>query len=116
MTKSEDELKNVEESLVPVTPDPKVIQQKSVKNDPIELADLDNQKRIIDELTKELHQLERNYQEPIPIEDYMKEHIKLLHQYNEIKDIGQMLLGLCAEREGTTTKDMYTKFNLDMSD
>ena len=28
----------------------------------------------------------------------------------------QMLLGKCAEREQTTTKDMYEKFGLDLED
>jgi hypothetical protein len=31
-------------------------------------------------------------------------HIQVLHQYNEIKDVVQALMGKCAEMEGRTTK------------
>ncbi|KAJ3017654.1 swi5-like zinc finger protein [Thoreauomyces humboldtii] len=43
-------------------------------------------------------------------------HIKRLHDYNEIKDIGQMLMGKLAEREGTTTRSMYERFELGVED
>ncbi|KAI8057857.1 Swi5-domain-containing protein [Syncephalis plumigaleata] len=39
-----------------------------------------------------------------------------LHDYNEIKDIGQMLLGKCAEFEGCTIKEMHERFALHKED
>ncbi|KAJ3182259.1 swi5-like zinc finger protein [Gaertneriomyces sp. JEL0708] len=50
------------------------------------------------------------------IEAMLQKHIKRLHDYNETKDIGQMLIGKCAEREGTTTRSMYSEFGLDLDD
>lgn len=33
-------------------------------------------------------------------------HIKLLGQYNELKDAGMMMIGLIAEREGRVVKEV----------
>ncbi|KAG0204050.1 swi5-like zinc finger protein [Mortierella sp. GBA30] len=41
-------------------------------------------------------------------------HIKELHRYNEIKDVGQIILGKCAEIEGTTIKEQYGQYGLDL--
>ncbi|XP_044124973.1 DNA repair protein SWI5 homolog [Bufo gargarizans] len=43
-------------------------------------------------------------------------HISLLHEYNELKDTGQMLLGQLAVLRGVTTKDLYAEFGLDLDD
>ncbi len=43
-------------------------------------------------------------------------HIKALHEYNEIKDVGQLLLGKLAESMGLTTVDMYDRFSLNVDD
>ena len=47
-------------------------------------------------------------------EEELKLHIDALHEYNEIKDVGQMLLGKIAELEGTTTTALYKRFGLDL--
>lgn len=49
-------------------------------------------------------------------EDELQVHINKLHEYNEIKDIGQLLLGKIAEVEGTTTATLYDKFGLGLDD
>ena len=36
----------------------------------------------------------------------IKEHIRLLHEYNEIKDVGQGLMGLVAEGRGVRVKSV----------
>jgi putative heme iron utilization protein len=42
--------------------------------------------------------------------------IEKLHEYNDIKDAGQTLLGHLAQLEGTTTKQMYHRFGLNLED
>lgn len=46
----------------------------------------------------------------------IKEHISLLHGYNEIKDIGQGLLGLVADKRGVRVKDIMEEFGVGISD
>ena len=46
----------------------------------------------------------------------LQRHIEVLHHYNEVKDVGQMLLGKAAEVEGMTVSDMYEKFGLQFED
>jgi hypothetical protein len=48
--------------------------------------------------------------------DFTKLRISLLHEYNKVKDIGQMLLGLLAQKSGQTVKDMYERYDLDLED
>lgn len=43
-------------------------------------------------------------------------HIALLHEYNEMKDTGQMLLGKLAMIREVTTKELYPEFGLELSD
>ncbi|KAJ3322907.1 hypothetical protein HDV06_002566 [Boothiomyces sp. JEL0866] len=71
-----------------------------------------------EKLKLELEQLTEEYktQSQVDIETYLKQRIELLHDYNEIKDIGQQLLGICAEKYGTTVKEMYKKYDLDLDD
>ena len=47
-------------------------------------------------------------------EEELKMHIDALHEYNEIKDVGQILLGRIAEIEGTTTTSLYERFGLEL--
>jgi len=43
-------------------------------------------------------------------------HMDALHEYNEVKDMGQMLLGKIAEMDGTTTKRLYERMGIDFDD
>ncbi len=43
-------------------------------------------------------------------------HIRLLHQYNSIRDIGTGLMGLIAERKGERMVDVYQEFGVDVRD
>ncbi|KAL6702699.1 hypothetical protein ACN47E_001023 [Coniothyrium glycines] len=44
------------------------------------------------------------------------EHIKLLHQYNELKDVGQGLIGLIADQRGVRIAEVQTEFGIDARD
>lgn len=37
----------------------------------------------------------------------VQEHIRLLRQYNEMKDVGQQLIGLIAENRGVAIASLY---------
>ena len=46
----------------------------------------------------------------------LEKHISLLHEYNDIKDVSQMLLGKLAVTRGVTTKELYPDFDLNLND
>ena len=46
----------------------------------------------------------------------IKHHIATLHRYNEVKDVGQGLLGLVAEGRGVRVKDVMEDFGLGVAD
>ncbi|KAK3629238.1 hypothetical protein LTR56_005114 [Elasticomyces elasticus] len=46
----------------------------------------------------------------------IKEHIGLLHRYNEIKDIGQDLMGLIADQRGVRIAEVMEEFGLASKD
>nr|XP_033816473.1 DNA repair protein SWI5 homolog [Geotrypetes seraphini] len=46
----------------------------------------------------------------------LDKHISLLHQYNDLRDAGQLLLGRLAVFRGVTTKDLYLEFDMELED
>jgi hypothetical protein len=46
----------------------------------------------------------------------VKAHIKLLHEYNEIKDVGQGLMGLIADSRGVRILEVQDEFGIDAKD
>ena len=50
------------------------------------------------------------------VQQTIKGHIGLLHEYNAIRDIGTGLMGLIAERRGVRTLDVYGEFGLAVGD
>ncbi|WAR30587.1 SWI5-like protein [Mya arenaria] len=49
-------------------------------------------------------------------ESELQTHIEKLHEYNEIKDVGQMVLGRLAGMQGVTTRDLYDQYGLNLED
>ncbi|KAM4719810.1 DNA repair protein SWI5 homolog [Anableps anableps] len=74
-----------------------------------EVAELQRKKAQLD---SEIAQLE---EEGYRVEE-LDQHIDKLHEYNDIKDIGQSLLGRIAALRGTTTRDLYAHFGLELDD
>jgi hypothetical protein len=46
----------------------------------------------------------------------VKDHIKLLHEYNELKDVGQGLMGLIADQRGVRIVEVQEEFGIEASD
>ena len=46
----------------------------------------------------------------------VKDHIKLLHEYNELKDTGQGLMGLIADQRGVRIVEVQDEFGIDATD
>lgn len=46
----------------------------------------------------------------------VKAHIKLLHDYNEIRDVGQGIMGIIADSRGVRVKQVYQDFDVGEGD
>nr|XP_044986037.1 DNA repair protein SWI5 homolog [Jaculus jaculus] len=92
-------------------PSPKSGQADGINGESL-LLDIQKLQEKRDMLDKEISQL---ISEGYNV-DELEDHISQLHEYNDIKDIGQMLLGKLAVIRGVTTKELYPEFGLDMND
>ena len=45
-----------------------------------------------------------------------KESLNKVHEYNDIKDIGQMLIGKLGQLENKTIMELYEEYNIDLND
>lgn len=46
----------------------------------------------------------------------VKAHIKLLHRYNEMRDIGQGLIGLVADQRNVAIREVYKEYGIGNKD
>ncbi|XP_023556025.1 DNA repair protein SWI5 homolog [Octodon degus] len=92
-------------------PSPKSGQADETSKDALHL-DVQKLKEKRDTLDKEINQL---ISEGYSV-DELEAHISQLHEYNDVKDVGQMLLGKLAVIRGVTTKELYPEFGLDVND
>ncbi|TGO68857.1 hypothetical protein BOTNAR_0019g00460 [Botryotinia narcissicola] len=51
-----------------------------------------------------------------PAKQTVKRHIRLLHNYNDIKDVGQGLLGMIADNRGVRVGELYEEFGVGIAD
>ena len=49
-------------------------------------------------------------------QDLVNKHIRLLHQYNEIRDVAQGLAGIIAEQRGVRVVDVYKDLGINEGD
>ncbi|KAM6182137.1 DNA repair protein SWI5 homolog [Erethizon dorsatum] len=92
-------------------PSPKSGQADGTSEEALHL-DVQKLKEKRDTLDKEISQLiSEGYRV-----DELEAHISQLHEYNDVKDVGQMLLGKLAVIRGVTTKELYPEFDLDVND
>ncbi|KAG0017522.1 swi5-like zinc finger protein [Podila clonocystis] len=114
---------STEEAAPSETPAPVDRQQK--KRDSQEQHDLQKAKEdakiealkvMILELQAEEQALIKKIRGEGSAKEIIDRHIQQLHEYNEIKDVGQVILGKCAELEGTTIKKQYENYGLDPTD
>jgi len=65
---------------------------------------------------EKLHSLECEVKKYSNYKEKLQLHIRKLHEYNEIKDSGIVLIGKLAEVECLTTTDLYEAFDLQFED
>ena len=65
---------------------------------------------------EKLHSLECEVKKYSNYKEKLQLHISKLHEYNEIKDSGIVLIGKLAEVECLTTTDLYEAFDLQLED
>ncbi|KAK0124628.1 hypothetical protein ONS95_009575 [Cadophora gregata] len=70
-------------------------------------AEIKKKKARLEEVTKELR---------YPAAETVKNHIKLLHDYNDIRDIGQGLVGMIADNRGVRIGELYEEFGVGLKD
>ncbi|KAI6715973.1 hypothetical protein JHW43_001470 [Diplocarpon mali] len=66
--------------------------------------------------TKRAAVLEVTAQLTNPAHETVKRHIKLLHDYNDIRDVGQGLVGMIADNRGVRIGELYGEFGVGLKD
>lgn len=70
-------------------------------------AEIASKRAKLEEVTKGLK---------YPAAETVKKHIKLLHDYNDIRDVGQGLVGMIADNRGVTIGTLYDEFGVGLQD
>ncbi|KAF8463596.1 Swi5-domain-containing protein [Kalaharituber pfeilii] len=92
---------------------PKTADDRRLESLKSQSADLEKQLEEVLAKQKGVNSMLKNPSNP---EATVKRHISLLHQFNEIRDVAQGLLGLIAENRGVRVQDIYLEFGLDPDD
>ncbi|KAF1850928.1 uncharacterized protein K460DRAFT_361682 [Cucurbitaria berberidis CBS 394.84] len=86
------------------------------------LATLPALQVLIEEIASSQAELSDDNVEPTEVDimgaanKIVKDHIKLLHEYNELKDVGQGLMGLLADQRGVRILEVQEEFGIDGKD
>ncbi|MCJ1275647.1 hypothetical protein MMC21_003450 [Puttea exsequens] len=75
--------------------------QAKIANLEKQIAETEEKRHVVDEKLKN-----KDAQATV------KAHIKLLHDYNEVRDVGQGLMGIIAETRGVRVMDVYKDFDV----
>ncbi|KAL3476098.1 Swi5-domain-containing protein [Aspergillus californicus] len=105
--------------MTPTTPTPKGNQETS----PLTLSESQRDKKLetlrtsIKDLESQAAEIESQVVEiraklKNDPSETVKRHIRLLHEYNEIKDVGQGLMGLIADARGVRQVDVQKEFGV----
>ncbi|POS83156.1 hypothetical protein EPUL_003970 [Erysiphe pulchra] len=70
-------------------------------------AELASKRTRLEEIRRELK---------APAQETVRRHIKLLHDYNDIRDIGQGLIGMIAEQRGVQIGSLYEDYGVGVKD
>ncbi|CAF9904932.1 hypothetical protein IMSHALPRED_000216 [Imshaugia aleurites] len=94
----------------------------STQTDPLEAkktAALEAKIAALDHQIKEIEEKQREIDGRLKTKDpqaTVQAHIKLLHDYNEIRDVGQGLMGIIADNRGVRVRDVYQDFDVGEGD
>ncbi|KAF5332775.1 hypothetical protein D9611_005150 [Ephemerocybe angulata] len=76
----------------------------------------ENQRQKVADLEAEIERLQGELGEGKDAEAIVKRHIKLLHDYNEVKDAAQTLIGRLAAWRETTIRQIHKDYDLEDRD
>ncbi|KAH8702584.1 putative DNA repair protein Swi5/Sae3 [Talaromyces proteolyticus] len=79
-------------------------------------ASISKLEQQIQETETQLQEVTSKLRSPEKASQTVRDHIHLLHAYNEIRDIGQGLLGLIAEARGARHIDIQNEFGVTTED
>lgn len=71
-----------------------------LENELEKLKEVEEKVDVILEKNKETSEVTRDY-------------LQLLHEYNDVKDAAQVVMGALADLEGTTVSEIHTRFGMD---
>ncbi|KAI9847782.1 MAG: hypothetical protein M1837_001675 [Sclerophora amabilis] len=93
------------------SPTKQTARQKKLDTVHAHIATLSTQ---LSDLQTERESLLLNLTDPTPssASSTVKRHIRLLHSYNEIRDVGSGLLGLIADQRGVRTAEVFDEFGV----
>lgn len=72
----------------------------------------DETKRLLEEMAT----LDQEIQKLGDVQKLREERMNLLHQYNDVKDAAQTIIGTLAEAKGVTFKSIHEEYGLPLND
>lgn len=82
----------------------------------VESAQLTLSMTQINDIYKELQQKLEHINVPAAPEERKQEIMNLLHEFNDVKDAAQIVIGNLANMQGKTIKEMHLSYNLPLNE